>query len=116
MKQSLKLRWDCNLGVANAGKRETFIKNKMGVATRWCAEMRKCETVTGISMGAITWRWTKGGESVKHSSKTGGGCNSVVCRDAKMRNSHRNQYGGYNLAVDQRRGKCETFIINRMGL
>ena len=84
MKQSLKLRWGCNLGVASEGKCETFIKNKMGVATRWCAEMQKCETVTGISMGVITWRWTKGGESVKHLSKTGWGYNSVVCEGAKM--------------------------------
>ena len=102
--------------MANEGKWETLIKNKMGVATRWCAEMRKCETATGISMGDITWRWTKGGESVKHSSKTGRGCNPVVCGDATMRNSHRNQYGGYNLAMDLRRGKCETFIKNRVGL
>ena len=45
-----------------------------------------------------------------------GCCNSVVCRGAKMRNSHRDQRGGYNLAVAQKSGKCETFIKNGMGV
>ena len=77
-----------------SGTCETFLENKWGVVIRWCAEMRKCETVTGISMGVTTWPWTKQAESVKHSSET-----------------------GLRLKFDgaQRGRKCETFAKNRLG-
>ena len=102
--------------MANEGKCETFINKKDGGCNSVVCGDVTMRNSHRNQYGVVTWRWTKGGESGKHSSKTGGGCNSVVCGDAKMRNSHRNQCGGYNLAVDLKRGKCETLLENKWGV